>query len=697
MVSNEELQGALSSLRNELARDYQTRLENQATNLSNLFKQELDNRLAAASAGHRRDRESVTMKRAFQSLPRYGGKAEDYDDWKFKVKTFLSEEDGYAEIIIELELLGTAPTVSHMTNFFDKLREKFPEVDMARCNKQLYQLLSLNLTDKALAQVKNLYDQVDTNGFVAWWKLGFECNAMTAQRMQGLANKVLAPRRCKKYGEVVQALEEWEYSLKLYERTEGQMSDRTRVFALRRIVPEELEQVIIQQSNTLGNYEQVKAYVIEQTAVRRDLKSTMSSGPVPMEVDTLTRNILAHLGGDSALDYGSGSGQEEGHCAEDNENDENPDETDEEKVFKKVFSMVKGAMKGKGKGGKGKGRFEGNCSHCGMYGHKMNQCWKKDEEMNAWRKGQHLPHHPGHHQGAHQDGKGKGKSWGKGQGKGYVQPWQHKGKGKGSYGLNLWDLNYNYGGEHHCGDQSQGAQKGPWTLSLTSTSPPGLTNKWEILQKDDINEDESELNEVNELDEDEYPWSMQGSKSKHKKMPQMGNYSKNKMRKHLNIFVSAPKNKTLNPAVGQHEAQNGWIRIKGVMDSGASESVAPPGLCPLYPVVPSAGSMAGQEYMSASNDLIPNLGEQVLDVVLDGGQESQIKYQIAEVSRPLNSISEICDAGGDHGQMVIFGRSGGAVVNLRTGEQTPFKREEGIYCLDVWVKPKAAGFQRQGW
>ena len=56
--------------------------------------------------------------------------------------------------------------------------------------------------------------------------------------------------------------------------------------------------------------------------------------------------------------------------------------------------------------------------------------------------------------------------------------------------------------------------------------------------------------------------------------------------------------------------------------------------------------MSGQAYLSASNTEIPNLGEQVLDVVLESGKESQIKYQMADVSRPLNSISEICDAGG---------------------------------------------------
>ena len=60
-----------------------------------------------------------------------------------------------------------------------------------------------------------------------------------------------------------------------------------------------------------------------------------------------------------------------------------------------VLSMVRAYTLNKGggkggcqKGGKGKGGgFDGNCSHCGKYGHRMRECWKKDEEMNAYRKG----------------------------------------------------------------------------------------------------------------------------------------------------------------------------------------------------------------------------------------------------------------------------------------------------------------------
>jgi hypothetical protein len=162
--------------------------------------------------------------------------------------------------------------------------------------------------------------------------------------------------------------------------------------------------------------------------------------------------------------------------------------------------------------------------------------------------------------------------------------------------------------------------------------------------------------------------------------------------------VKQPETKELNPLTMPKDDE--WVYIKGVVDSGAWESVASPNLCPHYEVKPSKGSLKGQNYVSASGDLIANLGEKVLDVQTYHGSDAQIRYQAADVSQPLNSVSEICDAGGEDGQYVIFSKWGGAILNFEEERMTPFQREEGIYTMGFWVKPKAAGaasgFPRQG-
>ena len=135
------------------------------------------------------------------------------------------------------------------------------------------------------------------------------------------------------------------------------------------------------------------------------------------------------------------------------------------------------------------------------------------------------------------------------------------------------------------------------------------------------------------------------------------------------------------------------MKARSVMDCGCGKSVAPPGMCPAYPILESEGSRRGQEFISASEHNLPNLGEQHLNVVLENNCETKIKYQIADVSRALNAVTEICDAGHpDYGNHVVFGRRGGMIVNLETGKTTHFTREKNIYCLDYWVKP----FARQG-
>ena len=123
------------------------------------------------------------------------------------------------------------------------------------------------------------------------------------------------------------------------------------------------------------------------------------------------------------------------------------------------------------------------------------------------------------------------------------------------------------------------------------------------------------------------------------------------------------------------------------MDSGAANSVAHPDMCPQYPVRPSAGSKAGVEYTSASGGVIPNLGEQTLEIVTQDGREAQVRYQSADVSRTLNSVSEICDGGGAGGQYVLFSKWGGQVLNPETGRRMAFDREGGIYTMGMWVRP----------
>jgi hypothetical protein len=257
---------------------------------------------------------------------------------------------------------------------------------------------------------------------------------------------------------------------------------------------------------------------------------------------------------------------------------------------------------------------------------------------------------------------------------------------------------------------------------LTPDKPPGLTQT--LLNKnlfDAIGEEREELSDQqqrcedlksmeNRTDEGEFPKVAMGNYSKRSrdnlKAPKFKKLSKENVKvgldklMTLDMFLKEPAFKELNPVITEKQDQ-GWVYVKGVVDSGASASVAHPGLCPEYPVNPSAGSRSGQRFVSASGDVIENLGEQCLDVVTEDGSEGQVLYQSADVARPLNSVTELCDAGGKDGQLVVFSKWGGMIWNPATNRRVPFQREDGVYQLGFWVKPKkkegeASGFTRQG-
>ena len=46
------------------------------------------------------------------------------------------------------------------------------------------------------------------------------------------------------------------------------------------------------------------------------------------------------------------------------------------------------------------------------------------------------------------------------------------------------------------------------------------------------------------------------------------------------------------------------------------------------------------------------------------------------------SVSAICFKG----NRVIFGKSGGVIQNIATGQEIPFERQGGIYALGIWIR-----------
>ena len=93
------------------------------------------------------------------------------------------------------------------------------------------------------------------------------------------------------------------------------------------------------------------------------------------------------------------------------------------------------------------------------------------------------------------------------------------------------------------------------------------------------------------------------------------------------------------------------------------------------------GSRRGQTFSSASKHKLANLGQQRIHACTEDGDETEVLFQIADVSKPLVSVSANCEMG----NRVIFGKSGGVVKSLRSSREVPFYKENGIYVLSMWL------------
>ena len=84
----------------------------------------------------------------------------------------------------------------------------------------------------------------------------------------------------------------------------------------------------------------------------------------------------------------------------------------------------------------------------------------------------------------------------------------------------------------------------------------------------------------------------------------------------------------------------------------------------------------------ANGDPIRNLGEKCVPFVDENGQAAESVFQVAEVTRPLESVTETCD----EGCRVVLGSGGGFIYHLRTGTYTPIHRRGRLYEVDRWIK-----------
>ena len=139
-----------------------------------------------------------------------------------------------------------------------------------------------------------------------------------------------------------------------------------------------------------------------------------------------------------------------------------------------------------------------------------------------------------------------------------------------------------------------------------------------------------------------------------------------------------------------------FVLIEIALDSGAGDHVAAEVDAPGYSVEESPGSKRGQKFMAAGGHKMPNKGQVTLHLVAPnqhGDESVDTVFQVADVTRPLWSVSKVCDAG----YRVFFDDKTAKVVDQKNVTVCTFERQGGLYVGRVKLRnPKWSGFTRPG-
>ena len=79
-------------------------------------------------------------------------------------------------------------------------------------------------------------------------------------------------------------------------------------------------------------------------------------------------------------------------------------------------------------------------------------------------------------------------------------------------------------------------------------------------------------------------------------------------------------------------------------------------------------------------------GEKTVTMYSETGDQYRARYHTTDVTRPLNSVSRVCDPG----NTVLFTQTVGWISNNETGRYTWFPREHGVSALHSWINESPA-------
>ena len=324
--------------------------------------------LAGRTPASARIPKNITGTKGFEKLKAYSGDAAQWPEWRFRVTTWLVQENSaFESLISKLDKCESEPTEPEMGSAMTAGLSELT-LDEEWCSEQLYQLMVQKFDGSALAIVRNQNTRGKVRGLVAWYRTLREAEGQMETKRQEITERVFySGRKAVAAKDVAATIETWEGELRAYTELTGNTVDNTlQVLNLKRILPESIRKMLQTMKNT--TYAEAKEYALKQARALHKEKD-------PSQPLDLAENE-----------------EEKRRKEEKNERkvkfEDDPNEG-ESYTHDELLAWI---GKGPGKGGKGggkkgsKGKFEGNCHYCGAYGHRISECRKKDADMKG--KGQ---------------------------------------------------------------------------------------------------------------------------------------------------------------------------------------------------------------------------------------------------------------------------------------------------------------------